>query len=211
MSTGIINVHVDMGIDKVSDQSRTARAAIVATMALKTPLYGTDTAFKDAIDKLVQSGLDLTASSAQLGKLEAELAMARATHDARVNAYDKAYGVSAASVESHSTKPEDIQSYGFAVLSKTAQPLVPPADVRVRFDAAKGLIRVRVIYPSGRHMCAVEISPNPVGPDTFVRVDGTGAIRALAGYAPGMWWIRAATLRAKEQSDWFGPVAVIVK
>jgi hypothetical protein len=64
---------------------------------------------------------------------------------------------------------------------------------------------------SGKRQCAIEISPDPAGPATFKRLDGTGMTRALQGHAAGTWWVRAATLRAKEQSDWFGPVAVIVK
>jgi hypothetical protein len=63
----------------------------------------------------------------------------------------------------------------------------------------------------GDHKCVIELSPDPVTPTSWVRLEGNGLRRALSGYAEGMWWIRAATSVATEQSDWFGPVAIVVK
>ena len=51
----------------------------------------------------------------------------------------------------------------------------------------------------------------PLGESYKIGGQGSGAKRALGGYAPGAYLVRAATLRAKERSAWFGPVVVIVK
>jgi hypothetical protein len=36
-------------------------------------------------------------------------------------------------------------------------------------------------------------------------------VQDLSGYAPGLYWVRAASVRAKAQSDYTTPVAVVVK
>ena len=211
MTNGMNNIRVDLGGDKDSDKTRIRRASVVSSLAILTPLYQSDLSFKDSVDKLVQAGTDLATAESQVNQLEATLVKARGSRDTKRNAYDKAHSVCAAKVESLSTIPEDVQSYGFAVLSKNAPGIVPPSDIVVKYDVAKGAIRVRVIYLSGKYRCAIEIGSDPKDPASFKRVDGAGMTRALHGYAAGTWWIRAATLSAKEQSDWFGPVAVLVK
>jgi hypothetical protein len=211
MTTGMTNVHVDIGADKISVKTRSVRAGVVGKMAPATSLYQADAFFKDTVDKLVQSGLDLDDAEAQVTQLEAALIKARSTRDVRRNAYDKAHGLCATHVETHSTKAEDVHGFGFAVLAKAAQAFGPPVNIEAKYDASKDVLRIRVIYTSGQHQCAIEISPDPVAPGSYTRLDGTGVTQALSGYAPGTYWVRAATVRSKDRSDWFGPVAVVVK
>ncbi len=211
MANGLTNVRVDMGADKISDKTRVERASIVGVMATTTPLFLSDAGFKVSVENLVQAGVELEDADKQVAQIEASLAKARGGQDTRRNAYDKAYGLCVAGVEAHSTTPEDIQGYGFTVLAKNNQGLVAPADLQVKYDPATGAIRVRVLYASGKHQCAIEISADPADPNGWKRIDGSGVNQSLTGFAPGTWWIRAATLRAKERSAWFGPVAVVVK
>ena len=211
MSTGITNVHVDVGADKVSIKTRSDRAVIVGKMATVTPLYQSDPFFKDTVDKLVHAGQDLDSADAVVTQLEAELIKARSTRDVQRSAYDKAHGLCSISVETHSARSEDVHGFGFAVQSRATQVFAPPASVEARYDAAKGVIRIHAHYASGHHQCAIEISPDPVGPGSYKRLDGSGVTQTLAGYAPGTYWVRAATVRAKDRTDWFGPVAVVVK
>jgi hypothetical protein len=211
MTTAMTNVHVDVGSDKLSIKTRTDRANVVGKMAPATPLYQSDPFFKDTVDKLVQSGVDLGNAESEVVQLEAALVKARSSLDARRGAFDKAHGLCATHVETHSDKPEDVHGLGFGVLVKTAQVFAPPVNIEARYDAAKDVLRIHVIYTSGQHQCAIEISPDPVTPDSYKRLDGTGVTQALSGYAPGTYWVRAASVRSKNRSDWFGPVAVVVK
>jgi hypothetical protein len=211
MSNGMSPIRVDVGSDKISDKTRSDRAAVVRSMATVTPLYKTDAAFKDAVDKLVQCGEDLDAAEAQVTQLEAALVKAKSSREARRSAYDKAYGLCSTNVETYSTNPEDVHSFGFAVLTKTLQPFTPPTGIEAKHDAAKDVLRIHVLYASGQHQCAIEISPDPVSPGSYTRLDGTGVLQVLSGYGPGTWWIRAATLRSKARSEWFGPVPVVIK
>jgi hypothetical protein len=204
-------IRVDIGADKISDKTRSDRAAVVRSMATATPLYKTDASFKEVVDKLVQCGEALDAAEVQVTQLEGALAKAKSSHEARRIAYDKAYGLCSTNVETYSTKPEDVHGFGFAVLTRNAQAFGPPLNIDARYDAAKEVLRIRVLYASGQHQCAIEISPDPATPGSYTRVDGTGVLQVLSGYAPGTWWIRAATLRSKGRSEWFGPVPVVVK
>lgn len=211
MTTGMTNVHVDVGADKLSIKTRTDRAGVVGKMAPATPLYQSDPLFKDTVDKLVQSGVDLGIAETEVVQLEASLVKARSSLDVRRSAFDKAHGLCAAHVETNSGKPEDVHGLGFAVLVKTAQAFAPPVNIEARYDGARDVLRIHVIYTSGQHQCAIEISPDPVTAGSYKRLDGTGVTQTLSGYAPGTYWVRAASVRSKDRSDWFGPVAVVVK
>jgi len=211
MSNGMMNVRVDVGADKVSDKTRSDRAEVVRSMATATPLYQTDPTFKEAVDKLIQAGADLAAADTQVTQLEAALVKARSSRDVRRNAYDKAYGLCSTNAENHSSKAEDIHGFGFALLTRTAQVFGPPINIEAKYDAIKEVLRIHVFYTSGHHQCAIEISPDLASPGSYTRLDGTGVTQVLAGYASGTWWIRAATLRSKDRSEWFGPVPVVVK
>jgi hypothetical protein len=60
-------------------------------------------------------------------------------------------------------------------------------------------------------VCFVEISTNPEDPAAWRRLPGVGAVHVLTDYAPGTYWVRAASARANEQSRFTEAVSVIVK
>jgi hypothetical protein len=211
MSHGMTTLRIDVSADKFSDDTRSARADVVRSMATATPLYKTDVAFKDSVDKLIQSGVSLAAADAQVTQLEALLLKARSSREVQRSSYDKAYNLCSTNVTNHSAGAEDVHGFGFAVLAKPAKTFGPPAGIEAKYDVAREVLRLHVLYTSGHQPCLIEISPDPATPESYVRLDGTGVTRKLAGYAPGTWWIRAATLRAKGRSEWFGPVPVVVK
>lgn len=107
--------------------------------------------------------------------------------------------------------PADLQSFGFVWLDKAKVGLALPTKVELRHDAVKALLHIHVRYSVRGRQCVIEISPSPVGPGTWARLEGSGVKRALTGYAPGTWWVKVATTLAHERSDWVGPFAVIVK
>jgi hypothetical protein len=206
------NPRVAIGADVASDQALAERAQVVGTMAVVTALYTSNAAFKAVIDDFVASGAALAAAQAKVTNLEAQLAQARGDRDQqRVVALD-AHGAAVKGVERHSTTVAAIQSYGFAQLEIVKEGAVVPTGILAEYDPKKKVINVHVKFPPGKrqHRCAVEISTDPVGPATWHRLDGDGVKRALTGYAPGTYWIHAATSVAAGRSDWFGPVSVIV-
>lgn len=61
------------------------------------------------------------------------------------------------------------------------------------------------------HNAVVDISADPTNPNSWTRLQGIGTVHTLSGYAPGTYWVRAASVRANEQSEFTSPVSVIVK
>ncbi len=125
-------------------------------------------------------------------QLEASLVKARSSLDVRRNAFDKAHGLCAAHVETHSAKPEDVHGFGFAVLIKAAQVFAPQVNIEAKYDNARDVLCIQVVYTSGQHQSAIEVSPGPVSSGGYSCLDGTGVTQALSAYAPGAYWIRAA-------------------
>ncbi|MFO0758919.1 MAG: hypothetical protein U0359_20670 [Byssovorax sp.] len=211
MTQGTKHAHVYVGADQASDAAAIHRSAVVGTMAVTTPRYFKDATFKAVIDDEVQAGLDLGAAATDFVTAKGALANARGILDAKRRAWRKANSAAVTQVEKNDPSEQEILSYGYAVLDPNNPGLVVPSEILLKYDAAKGLLRIRVKWASGTQRCLIEISPDPAGPGTWAQLSGTGSTRALSGYAPGTYWVRAATVRAKAQSDWFGPVAVVVK
>jgi hypothetical protein len=111
----------------------------------------------------------------------------------------------------HSTQPGEVQACGFLVLDPVHRGLMLPREIALKFDAELRLVRVHVKYTSGKHKVALELSPDPITPTSWVRIDATAMRQTLHDLAPGTWWVRAATLGSKGRSDWFGPAAIIVR
>jgi hypothetical protein len=202
---------VDVAADRISNKARIERAMGVAGVAPQTPRYQGDVAFKQSIDRLIQGGSDLENAEKDVAAAELALANARVVRDAQQDAYDKAHAVCAKLIDGGSRTPADVTQYGFSVFEEKPRGLEMPNNIRLKYDPVKEILRIHVWYPSGRHTCAIEISPAPYSEATFQRLEGNGVTRALRGYAPGTWWVRAATTLGAQRSEWFGPVAVIVK
>lgn len=107
--------------------------------------------------------------------------------------------------------PEDITGLGMAVLGRETYTLAAPVEVNARFDITTGLIHIHVKKAPGMRNCLVEISSDPADPRSWLRLPGIGAIHTLRGYAPGTYWVRAASVRASDQSEFTTPVPVTVK
>jgi len=212
MLAGSVNAHVDFGVDKVDDAARETRWKVVGDMAPKTPLYQADAGFHQVIDDYTKAGAKFVAANALIATKEAELDQARSDRDEARKVVDKCHGAAAKQVELHSVTPADLQSYGFVWLDKVTLGLVIPSKIDLRYDLLQALLHVHVKWSTpGTHRCVIEISPTPGDPASWVRLDGTGVKRALTGYAPGTWYLRAATAQAQEHSKWAGPFAVVVK
>jgi hypothetical protein len=203
--------HIYVGADQASDDAAIHRSKVVGNMAVNTPRYQNDPTFKAVINDQVQAGVDLNTAAIDVSLILASLAKVRGVLDAKRQDWRRANGAAIKQVEKTFPTEQEIQSYGYSVLTPSNSGLVAPSDIVVRYDLAKALLRIHVRWSSRGQKCVIEISTDPIGEGTWVQLDGSGCLRALSGYAPGTYWVRAATVRAKAQSEWFGPVAVIVK
>ena len=63
-------------------------------------------------------------------------------------------------------------------------------------------------YTKRRVTWAVEMSPDPVGPGTWVAAPGVGNGRTFTGVSGTKVWVRYAMIRGAQQSAWSTPVLV---
>jgi hypothetical protein len=197
--------------DTASLQTREDRTVAVATTAPSSPIWQAQPTLQTAGNKLITAGTNLTTGVKQVKTLEAQLTAARTALGSLTLGWDQAYDGWVVTVEEFTTLPAEIAALGSAVLDVTKHPLLPPLGVTVTYDVKKALIRIHVHRADGDHACIVEISPDPIAAGSFKRLVGNAAVRALAGYAPGTWWVHAAVSNAGTESGFTGPVAVIVK
>ncbi len=210
MTTPKVN-RVDVHADKLTIKTRVERAAKVAELAPTSTLYTSVPAVKTALDALVADGTALQNAEVQVTRDEAQASKSRAARDALLVAFDGTYDLSVATLEKHAAAPADLVGAGFADLQKAHYAVLPPLEVSATFDAAKGHVVIHLKHAPGMHSAYTEISPDPVGPATFKRLDGIGASHSLMGYAPGTYWVRVASVRGDQVSAWLGPVSVIVR
>jgi len=201
----------DIGADTKSNASLANRAKVVGEMATTTPLYQSNTVFKAAVDDFVAAGITLAGSDGKVLNLEAALVQARADRDvARTDCRD-CHAVCVAQVEKNSPTGADLVKYGFAQLEIIKVGSVMPISILWKLDHNTGLMLLHVKFPGRARKCVVEISPDPIGPATWHRLDGHGATRTVTGFPPGTYWAHAATSLSDGRSDWFGPVPIVIK
>jgi hypothetical protein len=197
--------------DKATLKSRRDRSSVVQKTAPSSPIWKTEPSVKAAGEALIQAGADVAAREARLLQLTSVAETARQKVISLRITWDERFAAYASSVESRAVKPEDLTNLGLPLLEESAYPLAPPLDVTVRYDLAASVIRILVKRPPGDHGCRIEISPNPVAPDSYKEIPGDGARRTVAGLPPGGYWIQAAMVGPEGLSAYSPPVFVRVR
>jgi hypothetical protein len=205
-----VGVRVEVGPDRESDQARVKRAKNVGALAPKATLYQNDAVYRASIDDLMASGVDLEAGGEKVYLKELELAQARAELAEKRQVYDGCYNTATAALEKGSPTYAEVVENGFDVLERVDHGLAPPSAVVATYDRGKSMVHVHVKYPWRNARCVIEMTSAPNGEGPFTRLEGSGVTRKLPHLAPGVWWFRAATLRATMQSEWSESVAVVV-
>jgi hypothetical protein len=204
-------IRVSGSVDKESILTRDNLAQVVGTNAPNSAVWKATPEIQVAGQNLVAAGAALAAADATVQSIQAQLDTAIHARDAKLAEFDAAHAVYVANVEARATTPEDVTGLGLTLLAKSSHPLAAPLGVEARVDPVNGQVHVRVKRARGMRATIVEVSSNPVGPDTWQRLLGMGALHKLRGYVPGTYWVRAASVRANAISDFTAPVAVIVK
>lgn len=201
---------VNVGVDKEDIASRIARAANVRTTAPKSAIYQNDPEVKSCCDRLVTCGTKVATLAESIETSTLALAKLHSEQIAAVVDYDAAHKVAVGHVEQRATKPEDVQGLGFEVADRTSHDIAPPVAVSVKYDRAKKDIGVRIKRAPGMKHCVTEISDNAVEPRVWTRLPGLASVRKIGNLAPGSYAVRAASVRATEESVFTTPVFVIV-
>jgi len=196
---------------KRSLKDRTDLASLIAKKAPNSTFVQAHLSLKASCDALIQAGVDLDTALTDERAAKTAYAEARSLVRAKTTAYDGSHDVCVAQTELYVTTPEEMQSVGWTVAVQSKYLLTSPLQVLPSYDILKSLIHIEVRQPPGMRACIIEISPDPVTPTSWVRLDGNGIRRTLSGYPPGVYWIRVANVRAHAKSAYTDPVSVTVK
>jgi hypothetical protein len=185
-------------IQKVAAQSPlmqvSAIAASVAAITTKGAAFATNVATTSTLEK--QFKASATVRDVSRATLDSELVTLRAL------------------TENSATSATDITSMGFVLLESTKSskaPPSPPEAILVRPGKERGKVRVAVQGKGYLGQFAAQISPDPIGANTWTSLPGTGKTRQLSGYASGTkLWVQFATVRWGLQSAWCPPVMVLI-
>jgi hypothetical protein len=195
---------------KASDKARCDRSKLVETVAKNSEIWSSSKEIQSAGEALIAAGEDLAARELKVRSLLAQVASARKeVVTARVR-WNGRFEVYASNAELIARKPEDLANLALIALEKAVNHLAPPIAVKVTFNRKTRLIHIVVHQPPGRAHCRIELSPDPVTPDSFKALEGGGARRALAGYPLGRWWVRALMYDTENESAYSPLVCVEV-
>jgi hypothetical protein len=196
---------------KESLKKRVDAGAVIAANAPSSALLTGNNEVQVAANNLIAVNTKLDAKDTKVKALELELGTERSALANLTVDWDAAYDVFVAVGRKFCLTAEDARSLGLAAVGLAAHVLAMPLAVLVKYDVVKELIRIHVKRAPGLRSLRIQISPDPITATSWVDLEGDGAMAALADYAPGTWWVRAAHIRARERSDFTMPVSVIVK
>ena len=201
---------VAKGADKVTTKSRQDRSIVVENTAATSPIWQANTDVQNTGAALIQAGIDLAKGAATVQSLQAQTDTAeKELISLRIN-WDERFNIYAGTVELVALKPQDVTNLGLSLLEEGSNLLAPAISVSARYDLLTSQMRIAVRKPPGNFGCRIEISPNPITPGSFQALKGLGARRALSGYAPGGWWVRAVIVDKENESDPSLPVFVTI-
>jgi hypothetical protein len=195
---------------KETVKSRRDAGEVIAANSPNSPILQANGDVKQAASNLITANDDLDAQGLKVKALESELAAERGGLANLIVDWDASYDVFVSTARLYCTTDEDAKALGLAAVGLASYALAMPISVGVVWDALSRLLRIRVTRAPGLRSVRLEISPDPITATSFAEIPGDGALAALPGYLPGTYWVRAASLRARERSEFTAPVSVVV-
>jgi hypothetical protein len=200
--------NVEKGPDKADIQSREDRSALVKTKATQSSIWAAQQSLQDAGNKLIAAGLNLTAADVDHANALKTVEITRTAVETRIVEWNVVYDLYVSMARSFATTPGDLAGLALDTLERHVYTLAEPLSIAAKLDVKADLIRIHVKLPKGLRACEIEVSTDGT---TFHRLVGNGVTREIPQPAPGTYTIRAAAVRAGEQSAFIQPVQVVVK
>jgi hypothetical protein len=203
-------IKFDVGQDKDSVETRTARGVKVTTLAPQSPLFQ-DPEVKVGIlavisdTEALKEGVDVWLAA------QATLRQARSALVVLMSNWDRSYDMLLAAGVKHCLTADEGASLGLTVRPKTIHTFERPLSIVLKHNVVTAVLRIHVKRGPGSHSLCVQVSENPEDPTAWIELDGDGAVREIKNPAPGTWWVRAASRSARAQSEFTTPVSIIVK
>ena len=202
---------VDTTASTEDEDTRVARGNAIASIPASCPLFQ-NADLKAAWEAMVKANNNLKDADKALIVATAEADATRTAEEGAIVHWDACHMVYIAQAAKFSVSVEDMTTTLHLTLGeRTSHAFAAPLKVEAVFEPVAATIDVTVTPAPGRPFSRVEITRSPLGSMPWVQAPGIGLTHSLTGYGPGIWLVRAASLRANKMSAFTDPVAVVVK
>jgi hypothetical protein len=210
-STNRFHVELDLSTVETDIAARETLITNVQKMGPTSPLWVSQPLQK-AVGDLGTTFVTYKLAAAKADQSAKQHQVDVAAQNTARDANDKVLTLVKALVESGATSEDDIKSMAFTPRGARppAPPLVPPDSLDIKMGK-KGHGKVKVAaHETGktRRKYAAQMSPDPIGANTWATLPGAGKSRWLTGKSGTSAWVRFALMHGQAQSDWGTPVLV---
>jgi hypothetical protein len=205
--------HAELDLTQLGADHAARQALIDAILELapKSSIYLNNPTVQQAVAALGTTLATVKSAGATVAATAKQYKIDLAAETAAIQANDRALLLVKNLSENFATSAGDLASMAFnAVLPKPSFALAPPVSVDITMGKrGHGNLKVSAhqVGTTRRHYM-VETSPDPIGPNSWTLVPGTGKSRRLTGKSGTSLWVRFALVRGQGQSDWGTPVLV---
>ena len=199
--------------EKATIKTRTDCSTLVGTMGPTSAIWTANSAVSDSGKKLVDAGTALGSADQVAIAADAAALAAHTARDAAQVEWDTDYDVFSANVSKFAPTPNDVTG---ARARRPGPHLAPSSPSR---SASRPCSTPRLASststssprPRAQQRARRDPRPPPPIPNSWKRVKGSGLRRMLTGLPPGVYWVRASSVRADEESDPTTAASVTVK
>ena len=195
-----------------TDKERIDTVLGILQMAPQSALYLQNPQIHAAIDAMSPLATALKTKGEAANGLQLQLDALREDINGTRIKYGRALGILRSNLEAAATTVADVATLG--IVARLGAPpvpaLTPPTGVKIVLGKKHGQFTATAVSPL-KGVFGAQVSPDPVGPATWVDVTGTGKRRVVSGHPTGtLLWIRFRRVTGKGASDWCAPVPVTV-
>ena len=197
--------------DGRNDKERIDTMTGITKMAPNSALYNQNAAVHAAVDASSGFANQLKAQGETETGLQTQLDDVKQSIDTTRVKYGRSIGVLRASLEAAAATVDELTALGVTgqIGATPPAPLTPPTGVKVALGKIHGQFHASAV--STHKKFGAQVSSEPVGPTTWVDLNGTGKRRLISGHPSGsLLWVRFRSLRGQAASEWCAPVSVTV-
>jgi hypothetical protein len=206
MARTLTRFHIGLGLKLLTDAGRTETLTAITQLAPTSQIYIGSPAIQTSFTSLVKKGAVLKVNNDAVATDKQKLKSDTTAETAARTDFDGELLTLATLTETNAKAATDVTAMGFK-LRGPAPPKLPPAppdsiDVKLpKRGHGKLTVSAHETGTARRHYVA-EWSPDPIGPNTWSPLVGTGKSRTVTGASGTHVWVRYATIRGQVQSEW---------
>jgi len=206
--------YVELPISATTDADLLAAVAAITANAPSSDIYKTNLAIQDTVTAVAALAKTWTNAREVVSADENKLLTDKKVRDSNRILLTQKLQLFRSQVQDAAPTAADARATGINTRERNAAPaplVAPTGGVLTPSPRVKGQFTASANAVPGIRTYAMQISPDPIGPNTYQDVDGYAKSRTFKDYASNTrWWLRFAAMRGKARSDWSPPVSILI-